>query len=208
MKIHSYCAVNGYLSHQNIVYARTLKKLQDRCREDPIGGWDNAVALAARRREEKIAALRAMEFAEWTYSTSDTAGNSGTGTPSLAPTVAAPQLSGLHQRLISVKNMNMANTSSIPLHLPIENELDENRHVLTHHPDLKVSELAITLTEVEAELTPPAGNGNKTSLRWPQNITLWNFIDYQLIPTLVYEMQYPRTERFVDFEMNPDMKLI
>lgn len=31
--------------------------------------------------------------------------------------------------------------------------------------------------------------------RFPSNQTLWNFFDYLLVPTLVYELEYPRTSR-------------
>jgi sterol O-acyltransferase len=30
---------------------------------------------------------------------------------------------------------------------------------------------------------------------FPRNQTLWNFFDYLLVPTLVYELEYPRTSR-------------
>ena len=34
-------------------------------------------------------------------------------------------------------------------------------------------------------------------VRWPDNVTWKNFAVYMLIPTLVYELEYPRTERYV-----------
>jgi len=40
------------------------------------------------------------------------------------------------------------------------------------------------------ELTSP--NGNVT---YPANLTLGNYVDYLLCPTLCYEMSYPRTEK-------------
>ena len=40
------------------------------------------------------------------------------------------------------------------------------------------------------ELTSP--NGHVT---YPQNLTLENYVDYLLCPTLCYEMSYPRTEK-------------
>lgn len=42
------------------------------------------------------------------------------------------------------------------------------------------------------ELTSPSGK-----VTYPQNLTLPNFIDYLLCPTLCYEMSYPRTEKSV-----------
>eukprot|EP01114_Cavostelium_apophysatum_P021513 TRINITY_DN7530_c0_g1_i1.p1 TRINITY_DN7530_c0_g1~~TRINITY_DN7530_c0_g1_i1.p1 ORF type:complete len:473 (-),score=89.62 TRINITY_DN7530_c0_g1_i1:50-1468(-) len=32
-------------------------------------------------------------------------------------------------------------------------------------------------------------------LQWPQNVTLGNYTDFLLVPTLVYEMEYPRTTK-------------
>jgi sterol O-acyltransferase len=40
------------------------------------------------------------------------------------------------------------------------------------------------------ELTSPSGR-----VTYPQNLTLNNFVDYMLCPTLCYELSYPRTER-------------
>jgi sterol O-acyltransferase len=37
---------------------------------------------------------------------------------------------------------------------------------------------------------------NHEKVTFPNNITFYNFTDYILIPTLVYEMEYPRTNRF------------
>ena len=31
---------------------------------------------------------------------------------------------------------------------------------------------------------------------FPNNISLWNWIDFLLVPTLVYELSYPRIERY------------
>lgn len=33
--------------------------------------------------------------------------------------------------------------------------------------------------------------------RYPENVTVMNFLDYLLVPSLVYWMEYPRTEKYV-----------
>jgi len=68
-------------------------------------------------------------------------------------------------------------------------------HPLVDHPDDKISELAQEYSELDAELvsTGPA------KIRWPNNISWSNFADYQLIPTLVYDLEYPRTKRIRPF---------
>ncbi|ORZ32153.1 MBOAT, membrane-bound O-acyltransferase family-domain-containing protein [Catenaria anguillulae PL171] len=45
------------------------------------------------------------------------------------------------------------------------------------------------MAELESELKP---HGN---VRYPENIGILNFVDYLLVPTLVYELEYPRTPR-------------
>ncbi|KAK5938636.1 Sterol O-acyltransferase 2 (Sterol-ester synthase 2) [Knufia obscura] len=44
--------------------------------------------------------------------------------------------------------------------------------------------------DLATELTSPMGN-----VTFPQNLTLYNFADYILCPTLCYELEYPRTPR-------------
>ncbi|TPX42209.1 hypothetical protein SeLEV6574_g05707 [Synchytrium endobioticum] len=44
------------------------------------------------------------------------------------------------------------------------------------------------LAELDAELDKP-------NVSYPQNVNVMNFIDYMLIPTLVYELEYPRTQK-------------
>ncbi|TCD71824.1 hypothetical protein EIP91_003167 [Steccherinum ochraceum] len=64
-------------------------------------------------------------------------------------------------------------------------------HPLCDHPDEKIAGLAKEYTEMEGELvsTGPA------YVRWPENVTYKNYAVYLLIPTLVYELEYPRTDR-------------
>jgi hypothetical protein len=45
-------------------------------------------------------------------------------------------------------------------------------------------------TRLEALPQPSAG-----CLVYPKNCTFGNYVDYMLVPTLVYEPSYPRTER-------------
>jgi len=44
-------------------------------------------------------------------------------------------------------------------------------------------------TSLATELTSPMGN-----ITYPQNLTVYNFADYIICPTLCYELEYPRTE--------------
>ncbi|RMZ86268.1 hypothetical protein DV736_g6507, partial [Chaetothyriales sp. CBS 134916] len=52
------------------------------------------------------------------------------------------------------------------------------------------SDLATLRQDLATELTSPLG-----AVTFPQNLTLYNYIDYALCPTLCYELEYPRTPR-------------
>ena len=66
-------------------------------------------------------------------------------------------------------------------------------HPLVDHPDDTIAVLAREYSELESELT----SAGPEYVRWPDNITLKNFATYMIIPTLVYELEYPRTDRYV-----------
>ncbi|CAJ0636605.1 10306_t:CDS:2 [Entrophospora sp. SA101] len=52
-----------------------------------------------------------------------------------------------------------------------------------------VHQLKEVISQVEGYLKSPLGN-----TQYPNNITVSNFIDFLLVPTLVYELEYPRTK--------------
>lgn len=79
-------------------------------------------------------------------------------------------------------------------------------HPLATHPDHLISGLAREVENIREDLTSsPSPNITTTeegvqretytkTVIWPENITIWNFFDYLLVPTLVYELSYPRTK--------------
>ena len=71
-------------------------------------------------------------------------------------------------------------------------------HVLVYHPDEKFSALANEYSDLQSELVSSGPN----YVKWPDTITWTNFALYQLIPTLVYELEYPRTDRLVTYHRN------
>lgn len=66
------------------------------------------------------------------------------------------------------------------------------RHPLVHHPNPEIAALAEEYSEVLADMR---SSGPKDYTQWPDNISWKNFADYMLIPSLVYELEYPRTTR-------------
>lgn len=56
--------------------------------------------------------------------------------------------------------------------------------------DESLEELAQLRQDLATELTSPLGQ-----VTYPQNLSLYNYIDYILCPTLCYELEYPRTPK-------------
>ncbi|KAF9360406.1 hypothetical protein BGX26_009531 [Mortierella sp. AD094] len=55
--------------------------------------------------------------------------------------------------------------------------------------DIDASSLASEIDELKNDLRCESGE------LWPANVSVANFFDYLIIPTLIYELQYPRTTR-------------
>jgi sterol O-acyltransferase len=64
--------------------------------------------------------------------------------------------------------------------------------------DSVVEERERLVREIENSEKLLAGNVAR-KVRYPSNLTYSNFLDYMLCPTLVYELEYPRTDRYVSF---------
>lgn len=198
MKMHSYMAVNGYLHDVN-EDAITAKHLL-RKKTEEVGGWDKAVADAKMHREE-------LEQTDGS-------------TPSETPAVlrdgpkgyvsgTGPAAAALRHRLQQVakenvnhsahSNVRTASTVDVTAPKPIEKKAAWTSpeplppHVLVDHPSKEISALAKQLSEMESELTGPCLH----EVRYPANLTWWNYLDFHMLPTLVYELEYPRTDRYV-----------
>jgi hypothetical protein len=185
MKMHSYMATNGYLRYVSQQSAEIQGQLRDATLR--VGGWEKAIADAKRRRED-------LERETDTDSTNTVSSPSPSGNLWLpngdlsTPYLEVPSASALRNRL-----MHVAETETTS-----ETVLDDGKpkgatsHILIHHPDSRISALATEFSELESELV----SSGPERVRWPENITLKNFAVYQLIPTLVYELEYPRTKRY------------
>ena len=183
MKMHSYMATNGYLRHASQQSAEILAQLREATLR--VGGWERAIVDAKRRQDD-------LERETDTDST-------GTG-PSPSPSgklrlpgddlstsyVEVSSAAVLRNRLIHVTE-----TTTSEIVLDDANPKDITSHILVNHPDPQISALATEFSELESELI----SSGPERVRWPENITFKNFAVYQLIPTLVYELEYPRTKR-------------
>ena len=185
MKMHSYMATNGYLRYVSQQSAEIREQLHDATLN--VGGWEKAIADAKRRRED-------LERETDTDSTGTVPSPSPSGNLWLpngdlsSPYLEVPPASALRNRLMHVTE-SMTTSETV---LGDVKPKDATSHILIHHPDPRISALATEFSELESELV----SSGPERVRWPENITLKNFAVYQLIPTLVYELEYPRTKRY------------
>jgi sterol O-acyltransferase len=201
MKMHSYITINGYLQFVSTNSQQVLEELR-RATVD-VGGWDEAMATAKAHREELDAANASISTgseSEWTPSITPAEPNGNAKTSAYASVSTA---NALRQRLMDISANSKISTPSVELpEFSSGHSIDHNDsatpsppspHPLVDHPDEKISAIATEYTDMESELT---SSGPKY-VRWPDNITYKDFTVYQLIPTLVYELEYPRTDRYV-----------
>ena len=181
MKMHSYVYVNGYLQWVDREAKKVLAALHKET--DRVGGFETAVAVAKIHRKEADGASVRSDSGS---STPDTPNGHGGGERSFLE-VEVSAASALRQRLAgaaaAAKNETVATEHTA--------DIAEEPYPLADHPDEKVSELAEEYSKLDAELV----STGSARVRWPNNISWSNFADYQLIPTLVYDLEYPRTER-------------
>lgn len=206
MKVHSYISFNGcmqdVLERSHHVYEE-LRRLT----EERPGQWEGAL------QEAESACIKAAlaEHAENTDvnhvgdKMSEVEGVSG-------PFADSAAADTLRRRLVAVSERqdtpdasgqmdanndgaeSSTHTSSYPITpSPPTSDASPARYasILTHHPDAAISSAAHTFLDLDSELV----STGPCQVRYPENITLRNFAVYMLIPTLVYQLEYPRTDR-------------
>lgn len=189
MKMHSYMSLNGHLQQVTFQSEELLEELRMATRS--AGGWDQAVMDAKSNRAE-IDAIAGMNSSS-SYSTTPS------GTPdivegSTTSYTDVATATALRKRLMTVSRATEGNIAVADvLNKVSEGNRRREPHPLVDHPDKEIAEMAQDYSELQTELTSPGPN----YVSWPNNITVKNFAVYQLIPTLVYELEYPRTDRYV-----------
>ncbi|PCH44439.1 MBOAT-domain-containing protein [Wolfiporia cocos MD-104 SS10] len=216
MKMHSYVTTNGQLHWVNQQAERLYVQLSKSI-EDTAGGWDAALSAAQANWAKQEAHARGIE-----ERTDAIMGGTPPATPESSSTsyVDANIAAVLRQRLAAEGHTNVVGGAPLPSasSTPASSEFPPERptqvnttgtrlippstgtpatvpptpsQTLAHHPDPKIADLAHEHAELETELT----SSGPQLVRWPANITLKNFAVYMAIPTLVYELEYPRTDR-------------
>ncbi|KAI4190146.1 MAG: hypothetical protein LQ348_003707 [Seirophora lacunosa] len=100
-------------------------------------------------------------------------------------------LSTTEHRLSALDNPESASTAAAvryPRSSTHPNELDMSKEKKAHQDEEEA--LSKLREDLALELTSPLGQ-----VTYPQNLTWSNYTDYILVPTLCYELEYPRTER-------------
>ena len=197
MKMHSYITLNWQLQSVTEQSRELLDSLKEKTRA--FGGWDKALMDAiAKKTELQLQASIASSTHEPTP----------IGTPPVAEgssttTVDISTASALRQRLNAVASRPNGDNQDVinphisqdrsSLKIPINDGSSgvPGPHTLIHHPDPEISAMAKDYSELQSELT----SSGPHHVTWPNNISWKNFAVYQLIPTLVYDLEYPRTNR-------------
>ncbi|KAG6890320.1 hypothetical protein C0995_009527 [Termitomyces sp. Mi166 len=192
MKMHSYMTVNGHLQRSEMQGETVLEKLHQAT--DSVGGWEAAL------RDAKVHRLEAEAAASIGILSSDSTPTATPGTPnvpegSTSSYTNVATANALRRRLAAVSQTTQGNISIADIRTEKTNDTHPGihfvPHVLVDHPDEQIAEMAREYSDLQSELTSPG----PLYVTWPNNITFKNFVVYQLIPTLVYELEYPRTER-------------
>lgn len=100
-------------------------------------------------------------------------------------------LSETERRLWALDNPETASTAAAvkyPSSGTKLNEIDQEKEDKKHQDEREA--LTQLREDLALELTSPLGR-----VTYPQNLTLGNYVDYILCPTLCYELEYPRTVR-------------
>ncbi|KAG6836995.1 hypothetical protein H0H93_016699 [Arthromyces matolae] len=193
MKMHSYMTVNGQLQRTSVHRETVLRELRQAA--DSAGGWDAATRDAKVHLLEAEAASTGAQTPEITPSPTPNPGTPNVPEGSTSTYTDTATANALRRRLAKVSKATEGDISITDIPTVITSEAQTNHlhetHVLASHPDEKIAELAREYSDLQSELTSPG----PLYVTWPNNITWKNFALYQLIPTLVYELEYPRTEK-------------
>jgi len=185
---------HSYLSDVALKLERTDKRLHAAA-EEASGSYSAALVAAASNRPPQTPATTTdgtgAHTPESIAPTTPGISISGSGSAPHQAFLNAPSATALRNRLLQHADGSNAVSASSDAE---DNHSKTSEHPLVHHPSETVSKLAIQYTDYDAELTSSSGP-NLVSVRWPANVSLAQFADYQLIPTLVYELSYPRTPR-------------
>jgi sterol O-acyltransferase len=210
MKMHSYMSHNGMLSTVNARLIKEKRTLHEYLNSLP-GGHEGALAEAAKHKAElearEASAPRVSEPATPTPTPPPQITVTGDDGAVVSETIArlgrangeAKKKNGeVRRRVRSSKPATdalPAPQSGLPLGTSLEPAHTTSPHakrvptLLAWSSDPKIALLARNIDAMSDEL---CSNGER-GLVWPQNVTYKHFIEFMFFPTLVYQLEYPRT---------------
>ncbi|KAH9840045.1 MBOAT-domain-containing protein [Rhodofomes roseus] len=213
MKMHSYVTTNGQLQWVHKRSEKIHSQLRRLVAEE--GGWDAAVETAYANKAKQEAAQEEIERRADGITNGTPLTPEGSSSSYVDEKVAV----ALRKRLTASGHSDVVGSAPLPPALstassdfPPDRPTQVNTtgtrlmppsattpasypptqsQILAHHPNSQIADLAREHAELEEELTSPGPQ----RIRWPENVTYKNFVTYMMIPTLVYELEYPRTDR-------------
>lgn len=207
MKVHSYLMLNGIMSDTYNDMEVLQKKLNQRLAEfyntDINEAWTRAVrdtnlCSAPSTLASFEEAPQDDPFEVWASRSMQTGSS----------------MERAHQWLPRLRNQIPRARSPMPEHQRLVSALDNEKlsdhpkksdigcpdhdvhdpHPFMWHPDPTTKRLATKISQLR-ELLYNNLDDQGLGPMWPYNVSVANFWDFQLVPSLVYQLQYPRTER-------------
>ncbi|WFC96596.1 sterol O-acyltransferase [Malassezia brasiliensis] len=207
MKVHSYMMLNGIMSDTYNSMEALQKKLTQRLAEFYNTDINEAWARAVRDTNlcSTPSTLASFEenpqddpFEVWASRSMQTGSSMERAhqwLPRLRnqiPRARSPMPE--HQRLVSALNSEKLSDHPKKSDIGCPDHDVHDPHPFMWHPDPTTKRLATEIAQLR-ELLYNTLDDQGLGPMWPYNVSVANFWDFQLVPSLVYHLQYPRTER-------------
>lgn len=190
MKVHSYFSTNGEFTEKS--RSLRLRSKIFATRLEQAGGLDvvEQEARVAWEKSHDAAQEEDVEVEKVRPASKEFEPNVEERTPPETPTLSRTPSTTLTRRR-PVHPTPAAESVTTNTVSDSKDDFLPKLDVLTWHPTPAISNLAIELADLRDALTSTGVN----KVRFPANLTWYNFCDFMLVPTLVYELEYPRTHR-------------
>lgn len=186
MKVHSYCSYNGELSAKAIQLRKNQAALEqliigaggrEKVEAEARSTWEHEVSAAASDASDATDEPHERRVRHKEFEPNVERAVSGTGLVRRRSRARRESSNGRE----GVRSPSVPRAKYVPT---------AGLEVLTWHHDERISKLAIESAELQDALV---STGVKKVV-FPDNVGYYNFFDYLLVPTLVYQLEYPRTK--------------
>lgn len=211
MKIHSYVDVNSIMNDDYMKLMRYEQKLMDRVVElegnhgvlDRHAAWEKAILKVTEHLHispdaDRLSVYDQLSPLKQWLELDMQKGSSDVRAQVLLPSIffniprsrsPIPE----HRRLVNAvteSNNEYLDIVSLP---PMQTDLHDV-HPLIWHPDPILHDIAKEISTIREALYAPVIPGQGIGPMWPNSVSVANFWDFQLVPSLVYQLQYPRQD--------------